>query len=141
MNSKLRLQRLYDFHHLMANYEEYFKIEKIPFNMHVWYAGEVKHACGTAACALGAACLLPQFRKQGLKLKADWVGDRRPMPTYAGERGEEAGEKFFGITKIEADCLFYPYNYRINGCYVEVTPAMVANKIQKLINKYERAAA
>ena len=62
------------------------------------------YSCGTKACALGWAGLMPEFRKAGLKTDRN-----EDEVTLSGEFfGIRAGEVFFGLSQNEADALFVP---------------------------------
>ncbi len=63
------------------------------------------HACGTVACALGWACLAPEFQALGLRLGN---GFGSTAPEFAGLQGFTAGAAFFGISWGEAAGLFSP---------------------------------
>lgn len=58
-------------------------------------------SCGTTACTLGFASLLPKFEKQGLQL-INW------MPWYNGHCGNNAGALFFGLSDNIAYYFFTP---------------------------------
>ncbi len=135
MKNHVRMKRLYQFLHLMENYNEYFREEEIEFNISNWFKGELRHGCGTAACALGAACLYPPFKRAGLKLRIEkeWGV---PCPTFKGSVELNAGEIFFGITYEEAADLFFGSRYRTG--WAGTRPHHVATKIRKLIKKYSK---
>lgn len=90
--------------------------------------------CGTTACALGHAGLMPAFRKAGLKTEASENGGRVCL-TPRGKRAastswnEKAGMEFFGLTHDEALYLFFPGHYPIN----ERTAKDVAKRIKQMI--------
>ena len=94
------------------------------FHMPVWglHVGTThpvreQNYCGTAACALGWAALMPQFRKLGLKMhwsKRDYGWEGLPtlrldQPNVWGDiviTGEDAGQILFGLTDAESTWLF-----------------------------------
>ena len=57
--------------------------------------------CGTTACALGHACVIPAFMELGLGL------DRQGEPIFDGRYGTDAAALFFDISKTEAFFLFH----------------------------------
>lgn len=69
---------------------------------------ETKPVCGSAACALGHAALMPEFRKLGLKLVYENNVDGEVLGTvkYRGQEDQYAGAAFFGLTLQEAHMLF-----------------------------------
>lgn len=76
------------------------------FDMAVW-------KCGTAACAVGWACLDPAFNEQGLSFAMP-----QELPTYASSRGGmcvhwDAVEVFFDLSELQARRLFSWDAYRI----------------------------
>lgn len=78
-----------------------------------WYAEEVPvtdkallHTCGTTACAVGYACVYPEFVKQGLTFNR-----AENTPTFEGQGSWTAVTRFFGILPKEAQYLF------ANGTY------------------------
>lgn len=123
MNSAVRRKRLL----LLADYLENLP-RNVSFNMAVWGAHDASHEpdehnfCGTAACALGHATQIPQFKKAGLTAK--WrelsnpvslriYSDNAKLPVkyamdvyFGEEEGEEAGAKFFGLSHSEANNIF-----------------------------------
>lgn len=85
-----------------------------------------KH-CGTSACALGLACLDPEFKAQGLHLDYEWD------PSYEDNYSYGAGAEFFGISQEDSYYLFDPDQYE--GLHaIRITPAMVAERVRELIN-------
>lgn len=128
MKNELRLSRLHELRSMLLNHNKLFP--EIKFNMDHW-------KCGTAACALGSACLHKPFSDKGLKVHANSV-------TYKHYEDYEAGEEFFGITSQESDWLFNPERYRTSkgGFFVDiqrsVKPKHVARRVTMLIDKYQR---
>jgi hypothetical protein len=92
------------------------------FEMTTWGEHDPDHApkatanfCGTAACALGHAGIMPEFRKLGLKLKfprrpSEWNNLYEGRVEFDGLSSEYAGAKFFGLTHEEASNLFLDTN-------------------------------
>ncbi|MEX3914841.1 hypothetical protein AB4Y43_01150 [Paraburkholderia sp. BR10872] len=79
--------------------------------------------CGTAACAVGHACLNPIFNEQGL-----WLSDG--MPAFQGDESWWAVERFFEIDSVQSGHLFYGPDYP-NGDLT--TAAEVADRIEAFI--------
>ena len=70
--------------------------------------------CGSSACALGLAGLVPQFISDGLKMtvRREYYGTD-PLVEFEFENsyGGHAIAEFFGITVQDVDDLFYPHIY------------------------------
>jgi len=118
--------------------------------------------CGTAVCAFGHACTMPEFRAEGLSVRAHilFSGYGGFAPAFEDKTGFEAAELFFGLTTDEAWELFDPEryfdSYRFNSddseddddSYVAevmaITPLDVAGRIRDLVaskkkeNRHER---
>lgn len=131
------------------------------FNMDYW--GLAPHGdledlniaeCGTAACALGWACSIPEFRAAGLRLRKIGTSIRydhfspeikiRSEAYPALEVAHEAfhaGAKFFDITLEQSEWLFLPREYEPPGYDQDedppiiITPADVAARIRALIER------
>lgn len=88
------------------------------------------HACGTTGCAVGWACALPVFIKQGLR----WKG----WPYYKGSDGLisqhwEAVTGFFEISQDTAKHLFSDFHYLSDH---QTTPSEVADRIEESIREH-----
>ena len=154
MNNELRLKRLKKFAKILRT------VPRKKFNLDTWGRKKalrksseekpprnfVEIDCRTAACALGWAALDKGFIKDGLHLK--WDGEGNADVYYKQKIDEEAGAKFFGLTLEEAGGLFmlhgsYPnyddkiFNYPVKK-WKDVTPTMVALKVEILIEKYSK---
>jgi hypothetical protein len=111
------------------------------FNMREWIKEDIDdegNVCGTAACALGWACTIPEFRAAGLTLSEPAIrtGFRRYSPRCEGERSYTAGAKFFGLGLEQAMYLFdfdrYPDPHHITRCeVVERIEEMIADERAK----------
>jgi hypothetical protein len=76
-----RLLKLADY--LETIPESYFDIEE-------WVT---EKDCGTVMCAAGHACMIPEFKKQGLSLE----GEKNFLcPAFKGHQGLSACKMFFG---------------------------------------------
>lgn len=79
--------------------------------------------CGTAACALGWACFIPEFKEAGLKFTGE--RDYQPRPSFEGYQWEKAGREFFDLTQGQAFDLF------MNG--FEMTAKEKAAQIREMV--------
>ena len=61
-----------------------------------------KDECGTSACALGHACLIPSFQRDGLVLGRKSIPKLRRTSLV----GEDAAAVFFGISRDTAYSIF-----------------------------------
>lgn len=100
-----------------------------------------EQTCGFAACALGSAAAHSWFNKRGLSFDKDLTMAFSPIYAPNGIGGETfggfaAGEKFFGISEVEAEFLFDPEEYACDDS--DVTTNMVAERIDFLIDNYTR---
>lgn len=102
--------------------------------------GEV--ACTTAACAFGEAALIPAFEAEGLRLvpATNSTSVRSLVPVYrVGNKGYfelDAAQKFFGLTRKQAEHLFMPDEYASS-----VGPGTVARRIRKMLRDGKKEAA
>jgi hypothetical protein len=87
--------------------------------------------CGTAACVLGAAALLPEFNKKGLKLSESETCSGFYYPNFRSYYSYESGEKFFGLNEKQAEYLFDPEQYKRG----EAKPATVAKRIREILSQ------
>lgn len=101
-----------------------------------------KNVCGTAACAMGWATTLPEFRKAGYVMRTiryetsdGSIMYRNPVPVRDGMQGFSAcGMDFFALDEGQLDYLFLPSSYTDdNGISEPATPKRVANRIRLLI--------
>lgn len=82
--------------------------------------------CGTAACAVGLACLSPDFQAEGLSLDCT-------MPTYEGLYGWTAVARFFEVDHGEADHLFSSYRYKPEESKGAIGERAVAQRIRAFV--------
>lgn len=75
-------------------------------------------------CAIGWATKIPEFVVEGFKMT------EKIMPAYKKQSNWTAVEKFFGLTKFEAEYLFSMFKY--NHPYI-TAPIFVAQRINKFI--------
>lgn len=87
--------------------------------------------CGTAACAVGLACLSGAFKRAGLGYVRRLSNQIEPI--YRGVTGWGAETSFFGITSKESEFLFnscsYPWDQRKGA----VGERAVAKRIRKFV--------
>lgn len=148
MNVK-RLQKLADFLRIVPR--EVFNIrgwlyadinEDISSHLH---NPERASECGFAACAMGWATQIPSFRRAGLLIAGR-------TPVFKDELGFDAAEKFFDIDAYTSRYLFHGPSYGLmsfgssargnsgvsSSIVKDVTPKMVARRIEQVIAKYEK---
>lgn len=86
--------------------------------------------CGFAACAIGWACMMPEFHNFGLTLTDDQFDSTSGYvglaPSYRGYYGFPAISHFFSISVFEAQHLFSSNAYDI----LQPMPNIVANRIR-----------
>ena len=82
--------------------------------------------CGTTACAVGHACMMPEFQKKGMRVRiVDSSGWGSSEGNYLAAtfkdkdgnifEGFEAAQKFFKISEDRAEKLFSPDGYNHGG--------------------------
>jgi hypothetical protein len=108
---------------------------RVSFDMSFWQKEE---DCGTAACAVGLACMDPWLSAEGLYMDKKDEGSWPAQPRYGLAEGISAAEQFFAIPYRVARKLFLPTEYPMEG-YCEddeddtyilhATPTMVAERI------------
>lgn len=86
------------------------KVKPETFKMNTWYESENPNeeewTCGTAACAFGHACFIPEFKEEGLHITV-YENSNLGTPVFKDWRDIRAAENFFRITTEEAYHLFY----------------------------------
>lgn len=109
MNKK-RLQKLAD--HLRT-------VPPEKLNMDEWN-------CGSASCAVGHACSIPEFAAEGLSLELSFFGNL--IPFFDGLENWAAVHDFFDLSEDEAQELFGSDAYQDH-----VTPSEVSAAIEYFI--------
>ena len=107
---------------VLREYEEKPIIGKagvVEFNIRKWY-------CGTAACAAGIACMLPEFQKEGLRLSADGCFNDE-FPIFREFMYVEAMQHVLDITFKQTRYLFDPMAY--SGKVLPIDIAIVTGKL------------
>lgn len=137
---KRRLLKLADF------------LKKLPrkrFDYGAWvgedWKGKADLSCGTTACALGWATVIPSLRKAGLRLykRNDGTNGYVTLKNRTRVGSEQAAAEVFGITPQEAGYLFTP-EYDTWGLDVrfehlgtapgwDATPQQVAKHIRNFV--------
>ncbi|VTU32138.1 hypothetical protein H4CHR_02950 [Variovorax sp. PBS-H4] len=105
------------------------------FNLESWRRGtygsettdeQLVHGCGSAGCAVGWACALPEFQRQGLV----WNEHGFPEIRNSDHGGWDAVEAFFAIDEDDAQYLFDSDKYR-PGQHTD--PLAVARRIRAFV--------
>ncbi len=92
--------------------------------------------CGTAACAVGLACISGAFKRSGFSYRlCDCEGSHRlhVIPTFNGEEDMNAVEQFFAISDVEADNLFQAHSYPEKKRKGAIGERAVAKRIRDLV--------
>lgn len=106
-------------------------LEKLPakdFDMALYF-----HECGTAACALGHATEIKEFRDAGFY--RHYKSIRLKGHPFAGLN---AAELLLGIDFREANDLFLPSGYRDSAFPFNPTPQETAAKIRLFVAKKQK---
>lgn len=106
-------------------------------------SAQTMHECGTVACAVGWAGMLSVFHEEGFYL------DKSSAPVfYQGSHlttfyGWEAVRAFFGLSTEEANLLFSPQGYGVEGYFLETRrffagkpPAIGPKKVAAQIKQF-----
>lgn len=97
------------------------------FIMHSWI-------CGTKACALGHAAMIPEFQKAGLLLTI--LSKENGRITYRGRAGFYAAAAFFEISFTNSKDIF-GYGGFLGITYkVNPSPSEIADVIEEVIAKH-----
>lgn len=103
-----------------------------------YFDGEIPPVdCGTAACAVGLACISGAFKKSGFTYRYDdcWG----IIPTYTDSDGkrysgfDQATCPFFGLSHDESDYLFQPRRYPHDKLTGAVGERYVAKRIRQFV--------
>ena len=116
----------------LADYLDTLPVEQ--FNLIEWVTDaqmdpmteEIVPGCGTVACAVGHACMIEDFKKQGL----GQYGEYPFSPTYGALTGWDAVQAFFGVGYFDAWQLF---DYSCYGYEDRTPPSEVALRIRQFI--------
>lgn len=91
-------------------------------------------ACGTTACAVGHACSIPEFVRDGLVLRfTDPLGGQSTLgcPVFKNYDGWNAVREFFSITGKISRYFFDPDKYP-----GDASPKCVASRIREYVAKH-----
>lgn len=99
---------------LMA--QEHFTDEELP-----------PRSCGTIGCAMGLACLLPEFQALGLKVRPSGA------PWYRDKSEFDAAASFFDIPRGDATFLFSGDRYEDLPTREAAGELAVANRIRQYV--------
>lgn len=91
--------------------------------------------CGTAACAVGLACLSGEFSHDGLS--AVKYQDGTILPIYGEASNWDAVQGFFGLSQRQALYLFDENSYDVRQG--QLAAAAVAARIRALVGRSERS--
>ena len=132
-----RLARLADA--LENDLPKRFEAEGRTFDMRAWRT-DLDPECGTAACAAGFACMLPEFNQRGLVLEwSDNLNVAEAYPIFKQEDGVlnewEGLAAFFGVGLEVVDWIFDANCYKAKA--LKITPKMVAARIRKYLKGTE----
>lgn len=94
------------------------------FDIRYWH-------CGTACCAVGLACTIPEFREAGLELIGDGKNEDY-APSFRGMNPWLSVQAFFGLDARQSQWLFDRAVYGISEDR-KVEPEDVAFRIRCLI--------
>ena len=110
------------------------------FFLNMWFSGEYVPTalnglpdCGSAACAIGVACLIPEFQALGFHLTR-WSGGggytSAYYPVFHNAGGWWAVERFFDLNNEEAQHLFHRSSYSQSN-----DPVAVAARIRTFVKE------
>jgi len=105
-------------------------LDRIPaeaFDLSLWTNG-----CGTVACAIGHACLDPEFNKLGLMLRTGGMPGLWVNGVGFVAHNYNAIAQFFGISEYTAYWLFAPDQYFPRDWH---DPKVVVERIKQYISK------
>ena len=118
--NRVRLVKMADLMHRVQARIDAGELQPRQFDMRGW---QMELNCGTAACAVGFACLDPWFNEQGLAFNARGV-----TPQYGDLLHWAAVTAFFDIDMYDANTLFD------SGAYRAGRPWEVASRIMHYVN-------
>lgn len=113
-------------------------IRRVPdeqFDLSLWMSSDyniqeqkaLDPECKTVGCALGWACLDPEFKAQGLHL------NKFNEPTFGRDTSFSAGEVFFDIGYIASSFLFSPTQYPGHEYSRDITKQDVISHIEHVL--------
>lgn len=103
------------------------------FDLSTWFGDKENMSmapdCGTVGCAVGLACLMPEFKKEGLTVE---FGTFAMCPRYRKQSGWDAVEAFFGLNYDDSEHLFSVDAYEDGP----TTGAEAELRVAKRLRKY-----
>lgn len=112
---------------LLADFLEAIPRDRIDlrsWRVGVFFLGHNDHKCGTTACALGWATVMPEFQDLGLAFRATEGGfDGAPSVPMPGMKGDTWEQRWYGLDAAmhlfhldyrRARWLFMPLAYRLS---------------------------
>lgn len=123
-------------------------LETVPeerFDLSNWATGKLED-CNTAACAVGWACAIPEFKEAGLYLVIPEDADLCCCPKFCNLCGFDAVQSFFDLTRDQAE-VFDVVHYLDRDSEgllsqsvedFKVVPKTVAAEIHKMVEKHEK---
>lgn len=116
------------------------RLDTVPpdrFDLDAWFQSFTEDECGTAACAVGWACTIPEFNAAGFRAEMSDDGyclcpQYIPADTGPVYTSWAAVREFFGLTQPEADRLFFAGSYPLDS---DPTPAEVAARIRGFVRQ------
>jgi hypothetical protein len=91
----------------------------------------LNNSCGTSGCAIGWACTIPEFIKDGFT----WSGNCPILTDHSKEwRGFDAVEYFFSIDKVTSEYLFMDTYYDND----KSGSKDVANRIREVVSNFNK---
>ena len=109
------------------------------FDMNLWYVRHLKEDCGTSACAVGYAAILPEFVRQGFSIQADDYSPNELVPTFVNKKTKQrfirwgAVNEFFDLLMYQSEYLFLPESYG-SVSSAAITPLTVAERIRSFVD-------
>lgn len=125
MKLKYRL-RLHLLVHMLRHHGFYFP--KVEFDLDDWV--QKKEGCGTAACAVGSACMWKPFNIMGLHYEEYSWGIAPWGPVFNKRYHWGAVQEFFGLTHNTAMEFFLASSYPTNS-----SPDDVADRILQYLKE------
>jgi hypothetical protein len=123
--------------HELSDDENYVSLSEL--NASLSNKSLMNHSCGTTGCAIGHACTIPEFIKDGFTWEYGSVwGDWGPVLTDCSNKplcaGWYAVEYFFSIDKVTSEYLFEHTSYDND----KSGSKDVANRIREVVSKFNK---
>ena len=121
--------------HTIPNLRKAEKNKELEFTLSRFFGD---YGCGTSYCILGYAGIDPWFIERGMAMvegSMQFKGKR--LKWACGPDAFRRVAKFFGITPVDVECLFYPQGYTNSG---QKLPT-VSNRINAFRRRLEKQHA